>query len=130
MVARILCCISIFALGQFCLYYWRATVSHISTQKVSDRVRIAAGILASSPRSSDFSVILTVRDLTPHLRGSGRTFRAIRAYYFIVEKIGCLIPAVSEWAGAEMDMCSRYVAVLVDQHLGRNLDCAIQLRGI
>jgi hypothetical protein len=130
MIAAILFCVSIIALGQFALYYWRATISNISTQRVSDRVRIAAGIRTPSPRSCDFPAILSVRDLTPHLRGSGVTFRTIRAYYFIVRKIGRLIPAVTEWAEAEMDMCSRYAAVVVDQHLGRNLDCAIKLRGI
>jgi hypothetical protein len=130
MIAAILFCVSIAALGQFGLYYWRATIANISRQQVSDRVRIAAGIPTLSARSRDFWAILSVLDLTPNLKGHGGNYRAIRAYYLVVEKIGSLIPSLAEWAEAEMEMCSRYVAVLVDQHLDRNMDCAIKLRGM
>jgi hypothetical protein len=130
MIAAILFCVSIVALGQFGLYYWRATISNISTQPVSDRVRIAAGIPTSSPKSSDFRAILNVLELTPTLNGDNGAYRTVRAYYVLVEKIGRLIPAVTAWAEAEMEMCSRYMAVLVDQRLDRNMDCAVKLRGI
>jgi hypothetical protein len=130
MIAAILFCVSIVALSQFGLYYWRATIVTISRQQVSDRVRIAAGILTPLARSRDFWAILSVLELTPSPAGKSGTYRTIRAYYLVVEKIGSLIPAVTVWAQAEMDMCSRCVAVLVDQHLDRNLNCAIKLRGI
>jgi hypothetical protein len=130
MIAAILFCVSLVALGQFGLYYWRATIANTSTQQVSDRVRIAAGIRTTSVRSQDFRAILSVHELTPNLRGHGGTYLTIRAYYLVVEKIGSTIPAVTEWAEAEMAMCSRYVAILVGQHLDRNLDCAIQSREI
>jgi len=130
MIASILFCISIVTLGQFAIYYWRATIANISTQQVSDRVRIAAGIPTPSVRSRDFRAILNVLELTPTLKGDADGYRAVRAYYLVVEKIGRLIPAVTEWAEGEMDMCSRYMAVLVDQRLDRNMECATRLRGI
>ena len=130
MIAAILFCFSVVAFGQFGLYYWRASMVNAATRQVSDRVRVAAGLSAAPVSSRDFRAILSVHDLTPDLRGPGGTYRPIRAYYFVVEKIGRLIPPVSHWAEAEMAMCSRYLAVLVDQHLERNMKCASQMRGI
>jgi len=129
-IAAILFCFSMIAFAQFALYYWRASIANTAKGEVSDRVRVAAGIPAGSVSSLDFRAILTVHDVTPDLGGSGRTFRAIRAYYQIVEKIGRLVPPLTHWAEAEMAMCSRYAAALVDQHLERNLLCAAQMRGI
>jgi hypothetical protein len=130
MIAAILLCVSIVALCQFALYYWRAIIADISGQQISDRVRIAAGISTPSARSRDFRAILNVLELTPTLQGDNGTCRGVRAYYSALEKIENLIPAVTDWAQAEMDMCSRYAAVILDQHLDRNMDCAVKLRGI
>jgi hypothetical protein len=130
MVAAILFCVSLVTLCQFGLYYWRATIADISMRQVSDRVRIAAGIPSLSVKSQDFRAILSVLELAPTLKGETGRYRTVRAYYMVVEKMGRLIPAVRAWAEAEMDMCSRYMAVLVDQHLDRNMDCAVKLRSI
>jgi hypothetical protein len=130
MMAAILFCISMAAFSRFVLYYWRATIAGIATRPVSDRVRVAAGISTTSLSSRDFRAILNVLDLAPDLRGRGGTFRAIRAYYSVVEKLGCFVPSATGWAEAEMATCSRYVAVLVDQHLERNMACADQMRAM
>ena len=130
MIAAILFCLSVAALGQFGLYYWRASIANTANRQISDRVKVAAGIPAAPVTSRDFRAILSVNDLTPNLRGPCSTYRAIRAYYLVVEKIGRLIPPATDWAEAEMAMCSRYAAVLVDQHLERQMDCATQMRGI
>ena len=129
MTAAILLCVSIVTLGQFCFYYWRATFVSISAQQVSDRIRVAAKIGAPEVGSRDFRAILSVYDLVPGLRGSGTSLRTIRAYHSVVEKFGRLIPSIAKWAEAETTNCSRYAAVLLDQHLQRNLECAVRVRG-
>src|SRR5450759_196312 len=97
MIAAIIFMVSVVAFAQFGLYYWRATISRIAAQAISERIRVVAGI---------------------------------RAYYAVVEKLGSIVPAMAKWADAEMATCSRYVAVLMDQHLERNMACAAQVRGI
>lgn len=118
------------ALGQFGFYYWRAILVANSMTHVSERVRLAAGISATSVSALDFRAILNVHDLTPNLNGPGTNFRALRAYYRIVEKLGSLVPGFASWANAELTMCSRHLAALIDQHLERNVACAAGLRGI
>jgi hypothetical protein len=130
MIAAILFMVSIVALGQFALYYWRAVISGVSTQPISERVRTAAGITAPQIGARDFHTILSLHDLSPDLRGPNGSFIGLRAYFSAIEKLGRLIPATASWANAEMLTCSRYIAVLVDQHLERNMVCAAQVRGI
>ena len=130
MIASILLCVSIVACGQFGFYYWRAMVLSVSALPVSDRLRVAANLATTQEGSRDFGAIMTTRELVPDLGGFRGGFRAIRTYYAVVEKLGRLIPALAKWSEAEMIICSRYAAVLVDQHLERNVICAAQMRGM
>jgi hypothetical protein len=130
MIAAVLFMVSTVAFVQFALYCWRATISGVATQPISDRIRTAARIEAPQIGAQDFYSILSLHDLSPDLRGPNGSFCGVRAYYSVVEKLGKLIPAIASWANIEMLTCSRYVAVLVDQHLERNMVCAAQVRGI
>jgi len=130
MIVAIIFVISVVAFAQFGLYYWRATISGIAAQAISDRIRVAAGITHAAIGAQDFRNIIILKDLSPGLRGPNGNFTAIRTYYAVVQKLGSIIPAMASWADAEMATCSRYVAVLMDQHLERNMACAAQVRGI
>lgn len=130
MIAVLICVVSIAAFAQFGLYYWRATISEVASQAISDRIRVAAGITHAGIGPRDFRSILILNDLSPDLHGSNGAFRAIRFYYAAVESLGKIVPVAAKWADSEMATCSRYVAVLMDQHLERNMACAAQVRGV
>ena len=130
MTAIIICAVSMIAFAQFGLYYWRATISGVAAQAVSERIRVAAGIAHEQIGGQDFHNILILNDLSPELRGPNGSFRAVRAYYAAVEKLAKIVPGMASWAEAEMATCTRYIAVLMDQHLERNMACAAQVRGI
>jgi len=130
MGAVLIFAVSVVAFAQFAIYYWRATISGIASQAISERIRLAAGITHSTIGPQDFRSILILKDLSPDLRGPNGSFTAIRAYYSLVKNIGSIVPAMSNWANVEMSTCSRYVAVLMDQHLERNMACAAQVRGM
>jgi hypothetical protein len=130
MIAAILFTVSAAALVQFAVYYWRATISGVAANPISDRIRTAAGITAPQIEAKDFRSILSLHDLSPDLRGPNGSFFVVKSYYSAVEKIGRLIPAMTGWANTEMLTCARYVAVLVDQHLERNMVSAAQVRSL
>jgi hypothetical protein len=130
MIGVIILTVSLVALGQFGLYYWRAMLSGIAAQQISDRIRRAARISTPTIGPQDFHKILILNDLSPDLRGPGGSFRVVRAYYSIVEKLGKIVPAMTAWSNAEMTTCSRYAAVMMDQHMERNMVCASQMRGM
>jgi hypothetical protein len=129
-MAAILLVISLAAFAQFAIYYWRATIAIMPKAPVSDRLRAAAGISATSLSASDFRAILNVHDFVRNMGLPGRKFRAIRAYYRAVETLGRLIPSIAQWAETEMTMCTQYVATLVDQQLENNMACAAHMRGV
>ena len=55
MIAAVIFAVSVVAFAQFGLYYWRATISGVAAQAISERIRAAAGITAltaSAPRIS------------------------------------------------------------------------------
>ncbi len=130
MIASIIFLVSVVGVAQFGLYYWRATISGIAAQAISDRIRVAAGITHAGIQAQDFRNIIILKELSPNLRGVGTSFAVIRSYYAIVEKMGSIIPAMASWANAEMATCSRYAAVVMDQHMERNMVCAAQVRGM
>jgi hypothetical protein len=130
MIAVIIFVISMVTFAQFGLYYWRATISGIAAQAISDRIRVAAGITHAGISAQDFRNIIILKDLSPDLRGPNGNFTAIRAYYAVVNKLGSIVPSMASWADAEMATCSRYVAVLMEQHMERNMVCAAQVRGM
>jgi hypothetical protein len=130
MIPAILFMVSIVALVQFGVYYWRAMITDVAARDISERIRVAAGLPTSEIGARDFHNILILNDLSPDLRGPAGSFRTIRVYYSIIEKLGSIIPAMSKWSLTEMATCSRYVAVLMDQHLERNMATAAQMRGM
>jgi len=130
MIGAIIFVISTAAFAQFALYYWRAMIAGVAEHPVSERIRTAAGITAAEIGAQDFRSILMLNDLSPDLRGPNGNFRIIRTYYAAVKRLGSLIPGTASWANAEMATLSRYAAVLMDQHLERNIASAAQMRGI
>lgn len=130
MIDAILFTVSAVVFGKFALHYWRAMISRVAAQGISDRIRRATGITAPEIGARDFRSVLSLYDLTQGLRGPNGGFLIVRAYYSVVETIGSLIPTMSNWANIEKATCSRYVAVLVDQQLQSNMARAAQIRGI
>lgn len=130
MIAAITIMASLVAFVQLGVHFWRAGLSGIAAHAISDRVRVAAGIVDRGIGAHDFRNIIILKDLSPDLRGPTGSLMAIRTYYAVIEKLGSIVPGLAGWAGSEMVTCSRYAAVLMDQHLERNMIYAAQVRGM
>jgi len=133
MFAAILFTVSVAALGQFALFYWRAVLAGVAAQPLSDRLQEATGLASESLGAKDFYAVVSLHELTPGLnKDDNGDLRIVRAYYGLIEAIGRLagtkLPALAAWTQSEMVTCSRYVAVLMDQRLERNLACAAEVR--
>jgi hypothetical protein len=131
MFAAMLLAISIVALSQFALYYWRAVLAGVAAQPVSDRV-LAAANLAGGMKGEDFETFAGLHELTPDLQTNGGGLTLVRAYYRIIEGIATLsetrMPAAAAWCERERIICARYAAVQIDRRLQGNLELAAALR--
>jgi hypothetical protein len=131
MLSGVLLAISIAALAQFALYYWRAVVATVAAHPVSDRVLAAAGV-EGGVTADDFEVLVRLHDLTPRLQSRAQGIGFVRTYYWIIDALGHLagsrLPAITAWSRREMAVCARYTAVLIDRRLQDNLACAAAMR--
>ncbi|HEY6263730.1 MAG TPA: hypothetical protein VIW93_02905 [Candidatus Acidoferrum sp.] len=132
MFATMLFAISIVALAQFGLYYWRAVLAGVAAQPVSDRVLSAARVENGRVAPEHFETLAGLHDLTPDLFPNRGGLGLVRLYYRVVQSLdavaGARIPAVAAWSLHERVICARYAAVQVDRRLQANLQLAASLR--
>lgn len=128
MFSAMLFAISVVALAQFALYYWRAVLTGVAAQPISNRVLEAAQLEEPHLHGRDFEKLAELLKLTPELHGSGDHLGLVRAYYAVVGFLGSLSPAFNAWCEEERVLCARYAAVQVDRRLEANLAQAASLR--
>ena len=132
MFAAMLFAISIVALSQFALFYWRAMLAGAAELPVSERVFAAVHVEGGQLTGQDFPALVKLHDLTPDLNPGGSSMGLVRLYYAIVDGIGKLfgrfVPAIAAWSQSEAVVCARYAAVVVDRRLQANLAMAASIR--
>lgn len=127
MFATMLFAISILALSQFALYYWRAVLAGVAALPVSDRVLAAAHVEDGRVLPEHFETLAELHDLTPDLQLNRSGLALVRIYYRLVQGLG-MLPMLTAWSERERAICARYAAVQVDRRLQANLELAASLR--
>ena len=128
MIAAIVFCSSTAGACQFGLHYFRATITRVAAQPVSDRVRTVVGISPTGVKPRDFRALMSVARMAPDLEGCDGSLKSIQAYYVSIEALGRLVPRVAGWSEKEMVTCSRYVAARLSQRLERNFAFSAAIR--
>ena len=132
MFAAILLSISVVALSQFALYYWRAVLAATAMHPVSQGVLAAARVDNRMVTGEDFATFATLHELTPTLdpRGGGLGF--VKTYHSVVKKLATMasdrLPGLASWCDQERAVCARYAAVQIDMRLAMNLEMAESYR--
>jgi hypothetical protein len=135
MTAAIILVLAVMALVQFGISQWRMIWLTTANQPLSDSLRAATGIEAETIGPNDFGKLLGICDeMSPLLKKGTPWLREVKGYYTIVAKLEksfrSIQPALSTWAAGEMKVCSRYVAVLLDQNLSLDLDQRAAVRSL
>jgi hypothetical protein len=115
------------ALVKFGIAQWRAIWTTAATQPLSESLHLTAGIDGAHVSAADFSTLMNLcNELSPDLKKRSPWLREVSVYYRAVAKIEHVfrrkLPAISRWAKSEMHICSRYVAVVLDQSLSMSVD--------
>jgi hypothetical protein len=135
MTAALILGFSVLALVQFGISQWRMIWLTTANQPLSDSLRATTGIDSDNIGPNDFGKLLGLCDeMSPHLQKATPWLREVKGYYGVVAKVERVFrsvqPAVSGWAASEMKICSRYVAVVLDQNLALDLDQRAAVRSI
>lgn len=129
MVIALICVVSLAALGQFAVFYWRAVISVVAAAPLSDRVRQAAGVQGDAVGPRDFPAFINLHHICPELKSGGLNITMVRAYYALVGLLaGSTGNGLRDWAQQEMVTCSRYVAARLDQRIEQNRAYWAQVR--
>jgi len=121
------------ALVRFGISQWRSIWISAANQPLSDSLQLAAGIDGATIGAGDFGTLLHLcNELSPELRKSSPWLKEVSVYYRAVTKLEQLfrvkLPSISSWAKGEMQICSRYAAVALDQSLSMNWDRQLAAR--
>jgi len=127
MFATMLLTISVVALSQFALYYWRAVLAGVAAQPVSDRVLAAAHVEDGRLLPQHFATLAELHNLTPDLKPGQGGLGLVRVYYRLVQGLG-MLPVMAAWSERERVICVRYAAVQVGRRLQTNLELAASMR--
>jgi hypothetical protein len=116
-----------FALIRFAVSQWRAIWISSANQPLSESLQLTAGIDPASIVGEDFGRLLNLCDqLSPELKKSSPWLSEVSIYYRAISQLQQLsktaLPSLANWASREMQICARYVAVVLDQNLAMNLD--------
>jgi hypothetical protein len=132
MFGAMLFAISVVALSQFGLYYWRAVLAAVAGQPVSDNVLAAASIANGRVTARDFQTLAGLHDLTLDLNPRSNGLGLVRLYYRVVDGMavvaGKRMPALAAWCDQELTTCARYAAVQIECRLRSNLELAASMR--
>jgi hypothetical protein len=124
MFAALILAMSIVALFQFALYYWRAILAGAATQPVSQEVRAAAGVCAPIT-GQDFKALSGIHHGIP---GGSAGLGFVPLYYRIVDAVDALvetrIPVIAAWTESERAICAHYVGIQIDRRLQANRELA------
>lgn len=127
MFSAMLFAISIAALSQFAVYYWRAVLAGVAALPVSDRVLAAAHVEDGRLLPQHFETLAGLHDVTPDLQPKSSGLGLVRVYYRVVQGLG-LLPMLTAWSERERVICARYAAVQVGRRLQANLELVASLR--
>jgi len=132
MFSAMLLAMSIVALAQFGLYYWRAVVSAVAAQPVSEQVLAAARVGTGILSGDDYRSLAQLHKLTTDLCSQRSGLGFVPLYFRFIHAVGTLatgrVRALADWAESERVLCARYAAVQVDRRLQANLALAASIR--
>jgi hypothetical protein len=132
MFGAMLFAISIVALSQFALYYWRAVLTAVAGQPLSENVLAAASIENGRVTGRDFQTLAGLHDLTLDLTPRSNGLGLVRLYYRAVDGMAAVagkrMPALAAWCDQELTVCARYAAVQIECRLRSNLELAASMR--
>ncbi len=105
MLSAMILAISIVALAQFALYYWRAVVTGVAAQPVSGQVLAAARLDTGILRGDDYRSLAELHKLTADLHAGRSSLGLVPLYFKIIQAIGTLasgrIAGLADWAESE-----------------------------
>lgn len=113
---------SLFALAKFGIAQWRLILLSAADYQLSESLQLSTGIDGAAIGPQDFGTLRGFcEQMSPESKKTSSWLKEVSLYYRIIALVE-KFPSFSSWANREMQLCSRYAAVVLDQNLAMNLD--------
>jgi len=113
---------SMFALVKFAIAQWRLILLSAASHRLSDSLHLSTGFDGAAIGPKDFGKLKGFYEqLSPELKKTSSWLKEVSLYYRVIDLLAKL-PSLSAWANREMQLCSQYAAVVLDQNLAMSLD--------
>src|SRR5260370_42401144 len=127
MVSIFILVFAVTALVRFGILQWGAIWISAANQVLFESLQLAAGIDGATIGAGDFCTLLQLcTELSPDLKKTSPWLKEVSVYYRAMTAFEQLfrvkVPSISPWTKGEMQICSRYAAVVLDQSVSINLD--------
>lgn len=130
MIPVLILAFSVLALAKFGMAQWRLILLSAADYQLSESLHFSTGLDADAIGPRDFGKLKGFCDgLSPEMKSTSCWLKEVSLYYRMVALVEKL-PVLSLWANREMQLCSRYAAVVLDQNLAMNLDHRLASRTI
>ncbi len=120
---------SLVALVKFGIAQWRLILLSASDYQLSASLQESTGIDGTAIGPRDFGTLKGFCEQMSAAKKTSSWLKEVSVYYHIIAFVEKL-PSLSAWANREMQLCSRYAAVVLDQNLAMNLDHRLAGRAI
>jgi len=120
---------SLFALAKFGIAQWRLILLSASDYQLSGSLQESTGIDGAAIGPRDFGALKSFCEQMSATKKTSSWLKEVSLYYRIVALFQKL-PTLSTWGNREMQLCSRYAAVVLDQNLAMNMDHRLANRSI
>ena len=132
MLGALILVLSVAALGQFGVFYFRAVLASVAAQPLTGYVQQIEGFPSRPLRSEDFPLLVQMQKLCPEVGADAKGLRAARLYFRTLNAVKAavngFVPDLRSWAEREQTLCAQFAAVLLDQRLARTAMAAAEMR--
>lgn len=132
MLGALILVLSVAALGQFGVFYFRAVLASVAAQPLTGYIQQIEGFPSRPLRADDFALLVQLQKLCPEVGADGRGLRYARAYYRALDAVkkvvNGFVPSLRGWAEGEQTLCAQFAAVMLDQRLARTAAAAAEMR--
>jgi hypothetical protein len=132
MLGALILVLSLAALGQFGVFYFRAVLASVAAQPLIGYVQQIEGFPSRPLRADDFPLLVQMQKLCPEVGTDVKGLRAARTYFRVLagvkNVVNGFVPELRGWAEREQTLCAQFAAVLLDQRLARTATAAAEMR--
>lgn len=132
MFAAFILVLSVAALGQFAVFYYRAILVSVAAYPLTGYIQQIQGFPERPLRSEDFDVLLQLQQICPQVGPDARSLKIAQVYYRALSAakraVNGFLPMMNSWMEREQTLCAQFAAVLLDQRLARTAAEAAEVR--